>query len=246
MIELFFYPSPNGQKIAIALEEMELPWRLTFVDITRGMQFTPAFLAISPNNKIPAILDRETPGEPLALFESGAILLYLAERSGRFLTHEPQGRHRTLQWLFWQVSALGPMAGQAHHFREFAKEKVPYGIRRYTDEVNRLYGVLNRQLQEHEFVAGDYSIADIACWPWIVHYAWQGQSLDDFPALKRWYAAVGERPAVKRAMLHGRVRHSDGVGDAHLYGQTAATVEEQRQRAASLAPRHHPHADGED
>lgn len=233
MIELFYFPSPNGQKVAIALEEMELPWRLTYVDITRGMQFTPEFLAISPNNKIPAILDRETPGAPLALFESGAILLYLAERSGRFLPQDPMRRHSTLQWLFWQVSGLGPMAGQAHHFREFAKEKIPYGIRRYTDEVNRLYGVLEHQLQGHEFVAGDYSIADMACWPWVVHHAWQGQSLDDFPAVKRWFAAVGERPAVKRAMLHGRIRHSDEIGDTHLYGQTAAKVDEHRQRGTT-------------
>jgi glutathione S-transferase len=127
------------------------------------------------------------------------------------------------------------MAGQAHHFREFAKEKVPYGIKRYTDEVNRLYGVLEHQLRKHEFIAGDYSIADMACWPWIVHHAWQGQSLEDFPAVKRWHEAVGARPAVKRAMLHGRVRHSDEVGDTHLYGQTAATVDGHRRRHAGEA-----------
>ena len=231
MIELLFYPSPNGQKVAIALEEMDLPWKLTYVDITRGMQFTPEFLAVSPNNKIPAIIDHDTPGEPLALFESGAILLYLAERSGRFLPHDPLRRHSTLQWLFWQMAGLGPMAGQAHHFRQFAKEKVPYGIQRYTDEVNRLYGVLNHQLKGREFIADDYSIADMACWPWVVHHDWQGQSLDDFPNVKRWYEAIGERPAVQRAMLHGRVRHSDAIGDTHLYGQTAAKMDELRQRS---------------
>ena len=230
MIELFYFPSPNGQKIAIALEEMDLPWRLTFVDITRGMQFTPEFLAISPNNKIPAIIDRDTPGEPLPLFESGAILLYLAERSGQFLPQDPMRRHSTLQWLFWQVSGLGPMAGQAHHFRQFAKEKVAYGIQRYTDEVNRLYGVLEHQLKGKRFIADDYSIADMACWPWVVHHAWQGQSLDNFPNVKQWFDTVSERPAVKRAMLHGRVRHSDAIGDTHLYGQTAAKVDEHRQR----------------
>jgi len=228
MIELLFYPSPNGQKIAIALEEMELPYRITFIDITRGAQFDPAFLKVSPNNKIPAIIDHAFPGEPLALFESGAILLYLAERSGRFLRQEPAGRYRALQWLFWQVGGLGPMAGQAHHFRAFASEKVPYGIKRYTDEVNRLYGVLDHQLAQSEYVADEHSIADMACWPWVTHHERQGQDLANFPHVARWYAAVGARPAVQRAVRLGHERHADAVGHTHLYGQTAARVAAKR------------------
>lgn len=224
MIELFYFPSPNGQKVAIALEEMDIPYRVTPVDITRGAQFAPEFLRVSPNNKIPAMVDHAYPGEPLRLFESGAILLYLAERSGRFLPQDPFSRHRTLQWLFWQVSGLGPMAGQAHHFRKFAPEHVPYGVKRYTDEANRLYGVLEHQLRQQDYIAGAYSIADMACWPWIVHHDWQGQSLADFPAIAAWHARVAARPAVARALQLGRVQHSDAAGDQVLYGQTAATL----------------------
>jgi GST-like protein len=194
------------------------------VDITRGAQFDPQFLTISPNNKIPAIVDHEAPGGVLSLFESGAILAYLAEKTGLFLPLESSAKHAAMQWLFWQVGGLGPMAGQAHHFRAFASEHVPYGIARYTQEVNRLYGVLDRQLAIKEFVAGDYSIADMAIWPWIKPHERQGQNLEDFPALRRWFDAVGQRPAVRRALELGDERRADEEGHRHLYGQTAASV----------------------
>lgn len=224
MIDLYWYPSPNGLKVAIMLEECQLPYRTKLVDITRGAQFDPQFLKISPNNKIPAIVDHEAPGGVLSLFESGAILAYLAEKTGLFLPLESSAKHAAMQWLFWQVGGLGPMAGQAHHFRAFASEHVPYGIARYTQEVNRLYGVLDRQLAIKEFVAGDYSIADMAIWPWIKPHERQGQNLEDFPALRRWFDAVGQRPAVRRALELGDERRADEEGHRHLYGQTAASV----------------------
>lgn len=224
MIDLYWYPSPNGLKVAIMLEECQLPYRLKSVDITRGEQFDPQFLRVSPNNKIPALVDHEGPGGELPLFESGAILTYLAEKTGLFLSTEPRARYAALQWLFWQVGGLGPMAGQAHHFRAFASEQVPYGITRYTNEVNRLYGVLDRALALNEFVAGEYSIADMAIWPWIKPYERQGQRLEDFPSVQRWFRTVGDRPAVRRALQHGHERRADEEGHRHLYGQTAATV----------------------
>jgi len=224
MIDLYWYPSPNGLKVAIMLEECQLPYRLKHVDITRGAQFDPDFLQISPNNKIPAITDHEAPGGALSLFESGAILSYLAEKTGRFLPSGSREKHAVMQWLFWQVGGLGPMAGQAHHFRAFASEHVPYGITRYTQEVNRLYGVLDRQLTVKEFVAGEYSIADMAIWPWIKPYERQGQALEDFPAVKRWFTAMEQRPAVRRALVLGDERRADEEGHRHLYGQTAASV----------------------
>lgn len=225
MIDLYFYPSPNGMKAAIMLEECGLDYRIVFVDITRGGQFDPAFLAISPNNRIPAMVDHDAPGGPLELFESGAILTWLAEKTGRFMPAGVHGRYAVLKWLFWQVGGLGPMAGQAHHFRAFASEHVPYGIRRYTDEVNRLYGVMNRALGEREYLAGDYSIADMAAWPWVQPHERQGQRLEDFPQLKRWFETLAARPAVRRALALGHERHADREGYRHLYGQTAATVE---------------------
>ena len=224
MIDVYFYPSPNGLKIAIAVEEMELPYRMVPVNILRGEQFAPEFLAISPNNKIPAIVDHDVPGGSLPIFESGAILVHLAEKSGRFLPKDPHGRMRVLQWTFWQVGGLGPMAGQAHHFRAFASEVVPYGIRRYTDEVNRLYGVLDRQLAQTEFVAGDYSIADMACWPWVVPFERQGQRLEDFPNVRRWFDAVRARPGVERGYARGHERMADKQAYEFLFGQTAGTV----------------------
>ena len=224
MIDLYFYPSPNGLKIAIAVEEMALPYRIVPVNILRGEQFAPEFLAISPNNKIPAIVDNDAPGGPLAIFESGAILQYLAEKSGLFLPQEVHARMRVLQWTFWQVGGHGPMAGQAHHFRAFASEVVPYGIRRYTDEVNRLYGVLDRQLAQYEFIAGDYSIADMACWPWVVPFERQGQRLEDFPNVQRWFEAVRARPGVERGYARGHERMADKQANEFLYGQTARTV----------------------
>jgi GSH-dependent disulfide-bond oxidoreductase len=224
MLELFFYPSPNGLKVAIMLEECGLPYEIRFVNILRGAQFAPEFLAISPNNKIPALIDHDAPGGALSVFESGAILLYLAELSGRFLPQDRAARSVTLQWLFWQVGGLGPMAGQAHHFRAFASETVPYGIKRYTDEVNRLYGVLDRQLARHEFIAGDYSIADMAAWPWIVPHERQGQKLADFVHVKRWFEAVRTRAAVERAYRHGHEQAADREAYQYLYGQTAASL----------------------
>ncbi len=224
MIELHFYPSPNGLKIAMMLEECGLPYRIVEVDILRGAQFAPAFLRISPNNRIPAIVDTAAAGGPLSVFESGAILQYLAEKSGQLLPADPHGKYDVLQWLYWQVGGLGPMAGQAHHFRAFAAEVVPYGIKRYTDEVNRLYGVMDRRLADRPYLAGEYSIADIACWPWIVPHERQGQSLDDFPHVRRWFEAIRERPAVRRAYEKGHERMADAEAYQFLYGQTAQSV----------------------
>lgn len=224
MIDLYFFPSPNGLKIAIMLEECELEYQMKPVNIGRGEQFHPEYLAINPNNKIPAIVDRET---SIPVFESGAILIYLADKCGRFLARDPEIRMQTLSWLFWQVGGLGPMAGQAHHFRAFADEEVPYGIRRYTDEVNRLYGVMDRQLSENEYLAGDYSIADIACWPWVVPHERQGQALADFPHVQRWFEAVRERPGVQRGFALGHETMMDREGYKYLYGQTATMVDQQ-------------------
>ncbi|HEX7373599.1 MAG TPA: glutathione S-transferase N-terminal domain-containing protein [Steroidobacteraceae bacterium] len=224
MIDLYFYPSPNGLKISIMLEECALPYRIVEVNILRGEQFKPEFLRISPNNRIPAIVDQDAPGGPLAIFESGAILQYLAEKSGLFLPQAAHGRFDVLQWLYWQVGALGPMAGQAHHFRAFASEHVPYGIKRYTDECNRLYGVLDRRLADREFLANEYSIADIACWPWIVFHERQGQALETFPNVQRWFEAVRARPAVRRAYDRGYERMADSEAYQFLYGQTAQSV----------------------
>jgi len=227
MIELYFFPSPNGLKIAIMLEECGLPYEVKPVNIGSGEQFRPEYLAINPNNKIPTIVDRDT---GIAVFESGAILIYLAEKSGQFLTTDPEARMQTLSWLLWQVGGLGPMAGQAHHFRAFAEEEVPYGIRRYTDEVNRLYGVMDRQLSKNEYLTGEYSIADIACWPWVVPHERQGQTLDDFTHLKRWFETVRERPGVQRGFALGHEKIMDREGYRFLYGQTAAMVNEQKSR----------------
>lgn len=224
VIELFFYPSPNGLKATIMLEECGLPYRMTFVNILRGEQFAPDFLRVSPNNKIPAITDHgATPG-PVSVFESGAVLVYLAEKTGRFLPRDGAPRSEVLQWLFWQVGGLGPMAGQAHHFRAFAPEVVPYGIKRYTDEVNRLYGVLDRRLADREYIAGDYSIADMAAWPWIVPYERQGQRLPDFPNVQRWFEAMRTRPGVHRAYEIGHEKSADREAYKFLYGQTSATA----------------------
>ncbi len=231
--EFYFFPSPNGLKVAIMLEECGLAYEVKPVDIGRGEQFRPEYLAINPNNKIPAIVDRDT-GD--AVFESGAILIYLAEKTGRFLSAESAERMRTLCWLFWQVGGLGPMAGQAHHFRAFAEEEVPYAIRRYTDECNRLYGVMDRQLSDREYLAGDYSIADIACWPWIVPHERQGQDLAGFPNVQRWFEAIGARPGVRRGFALGHETQMDREGYRFLYGQTAAMVNEQADRFSTNEP----------
>ena len=221
MLQLYFFPSPNGLKPLILLEECGLPYELRQVNILRGEQFTPEFLAISPNNRIPALVDTE---RGVAIFESGAILVYIAKLAGRFMPAGTAERFDVLQWLFWQVGGLGPMAGQAHHFRCFAPEVVPYGVRRYTDECNRLYGVLERRLQDRDYVAGDYSIADMAIWPWIVMHERQGQRLEDFPRIAAWFERIRQRPAVRRAYAAGPERPADAEAYRYLYGQTARSA----------------------
>lgn len=222
MLIIYSFPSPNGLKISIMALESGLAHEVRTVDILSGEQFDPQFLKISPNNKIPAMIDVDAPGGPLALFESGAILEYMAEKSGKFL---PAARRWEIKvWLYWQMSALGPMAGQAHHFRKFAPEKPAYAVKRYTDEMNRLYGVLDRRLCGRDFIADELSIADFACWPWVRHHEWQGQSLDEFPCVKGWFERVSERPAVRRAISLGDVEAAPQEAYKFLYGQTAATL----------------------
>jgi GST-like protein len=202
MIDLYYWTTPNGHKISLFLEEAGLPYNVHPINISQGEQFQPHFLKIAPNNRIPAIVDHEPAdgGEPLSLFESGAILLYLAEKTGKFLPKDLRGRQTALQWLFWQMGGLGPMAGQNHHFSQFAPEKIPYAIKRYIDETARLYGVLNKQLADNQFVAGsEYSIADMAIYPWIVSHKWQSQNLEDFPHVLRWFNHIKDRPATVKA-----------------------------------------------
>ncbi|MBK5539446.1 glutathione S-transferase N-terminal domain-containing protein [Pseudomonas sp. TH05] len=202
MIDLYYWTTPNGHKISLFLEEAGLPYEVHPVNIGQGEQFKPDFLKIAPNNRIPAIVDHqpEDGGAPLSLFESGAILLYLAEKTGQFLPKDLRGRQEALQWLFWQMGGLGPMAGQNHHFSHAAPEKVPYAIKRYIDETARLYGVLDRRLADRDFVAGsEYSIADMAIYPWIVSYKKQSQHLQDFPHVQRWFNRIQARPATERA-----------------------------------------------
>src|SRR5215210_3983744 len=202
MIDLYYWTTPTGHKITLFLEEAGLEYRIIPVTISQGDQFKPEFLAISPNNRMPAIVDHEPEdgGAPVSVFESGAILLYLAEKTGQFIAKDLRGRVEVLQWLFWQMGGLGPMAGQAHHFRVYAPEKLDYAVDRYTKECNRLYGVLNKRLADRAFVAGnDYTIADMASYPWIVPHERQGQKLEDFPNLKRWFEAIKARPATMRA-----------------------------------------------
>ena len=227
MIDLYYWTTPNGHKITMFLEETGLPYRIVPVNIGTGAQFEPQFLAISPNNRIPAIVDHDPAGggAPLSVFESGAILLYLAEKSGRLLPAALRGRVETLQWLFWQVAGLGPMAGQNHHFARYAPEKIPYAIERYVKETNRLYGVLNKRLGGRDFLAGEYSIADIACYPWTVSHESQGQRLEDFPRLKRWFEAIRDRPATQRAYQKAKAINTNPTVTAEakriLFGQTA-------------------------
>lgn len=198
MIQLYSFATPNGQKIHIALEELELPYTAHCVDITRGEQFDPEFLAVSPNNKIPAILDEDGPdGAPIAVFESGAILIYLADKTGRLMPSDPRGRSQVLQWLMFQMASVGPMLGQAHHFRQYAPLHIDYAVDRYTKEARRIYRVLDRQLEGREWVSGDYSIADIAIFPWILPET-QGQHIEDFPHLAAWLERMRERPSVQR------------------------------------------------
>jgi len=232
MIDLYYWTTPNGHKITIFLEETGLPYKIVPVNINKGEQFKREFLAFSPNNRIPAIVDYEPSdgGGPLTLFESGAILLYLADKTGRFIPKDLRGRTETIQWLFWQMANLGPMAGQNNHFSNYAVEKLPYAMDRYRNEVNRLYGVLDRQLADCAFIADDYSIADMASYPWIVPHERQGQKLADFPNLKRWFEAVQARPAVVRAYEKAKEINPNPPGirtaeeRAILFGQTAASV----------------------
>jgi GST-like protein len=201
MIDLYYWTTPNGHKITMFVEEAGLEYRIIPINIGKGEQFQPDFLKIAPNNRIPAIVDQKPAdgGAPIPMFESGAILQYLAEKTGKFLSADLRKRWEALQWLFWQMGGLGPMAGQNHHFSGYAPEKIPYAIDRYVNETARLYRVLNTQLEGREFIAGDYSIADMASYPWIVPYERQGQKLEDFPNLKRWFEAIAARPATKRA-----------------------------------------------
>jgi GST-like protein len=230
MIELYYWPTPNGHKITLFLEETGLPYEIKPINIGAGDQFKPEFLAFSPNNRMPAIIDREPKdgGEPVTVFESGAILLYLAEKTGKFLPADVRGRFDVLQWLFWQMGGLGPMAGQNHHFVQYAPERIPYAMDRYVKETNRLYGVLDRRLADREFIAGDYSIADMASYPWIVPHKKQQQNLDDFPHLKRWFDAIRARPATERAYEKGAAISNTPVmteeGKKILFGQTAGVV----------------------
>lgn len=231
MIDLYYWPTPNGWKITLMLEECGLPYRVKPVNIGKGEQFQPAFLAISPNNRMPAIVDDDPPGggAPVAVFESGAILEYLAEKTGKFLPKDLRGKYQVMQWVMWQMGGLGPMCGQNHHFSQYAPEKIPYAIDRYVKETNRLYGVLNKQLEGKNFICGDLSIADFACWPWIVPYERQGQKLEDFPNLKAWFERMKARPAVAKGFAVGReLREQQPLmtdeAKKILFGQTAAVV----------------------
>ena len=200
-IELYTWSTPNGRKVSIALEEFGLPYSVHPVNIGKDEQFEPAFLEISPNNKIPAIVDPEGPdGTPVSVFESGAILLYLADKTGMFMPSTPRDRVAMHEWLMWQMGNYGPMLGQAHHFRRFAKEKLPYAIDRYTNETRRLYGVLDKRLGRAEYLAGEYSIADMATLPWAARHPWHGLELEEFPNVTRWFEALAARPAVQRGM----------------------------------------------
>jgi GSH-dependent disulfide-bond oxidoreductase len=226
MIELYYWHTPNGHKITMFLEEAGLNYRLHRVDIGKGEQFRPEFLAISPNNRIPAIVDTAPAdgGAAIPIFESGAILLYLAEKTGKFLPHDLRGRTEVIKWLFWQMANLGPMAGQNGHFNVYAPEKIPYAIDRYTRETARLYGVLDTQLEGRDFIAGDYSIADMASYPWIVSHARHKQNLDDFPNVERWFEAIRDRPATVKAYANAPASYSRPMTEDErkiLFGQTA-------------------------
>lgn len=230
MMELFFFPSPNGIKIAIMLEECGLPYRVTHVDITRGDQFHPDYAAMNPNSKIPSLIDHDAQGGPVTLFESGAILLYLAARSGRFFPPPiSDAYYHALPWLFWQIGHLGPMAGQTHYFRKFCEVRDSHASERFTNEMDRLYGVLENQLQGRDWILDDYSIVDMACWPWVYHHEWQGQDLQDLPAVQAWFERMAARPAVQRARELGLATEVDQDRYREvLHNQT-------RERAEALA-----------
>lgn len=226
MIDLYFWPTPNGWKISIMLEECGLEYRMKPVNIGAGEQFDPAFLALSPNNRMPAMIDHDGPdGQPIVLMESGAILFYLAEKTGRYLPGADEPRYRVMEWLMWQMGGVGPMFGQNGHFRLYATEQIPYAQKRYLDESNRLYGVLDGRLEGREYVAGDYSIADMALFPWFMLHRLQGITIDDYPNVRRWYDLVKQRPAVRRGVDLGRDlrRKPEDMGEEekkNLFGDT--------------------------
>lgn len=232
MIDLYYWTTPNGHKITMFLEEARLPYRIVPVNIGKGEQFAPAFLKISPNNRMPAIVDHQPAdeGAPISVFESGAILQYLADKSGQLLPADVRGRTEVMQWLFWQMAGLGPMAGQNHHFSQYAPQKLPYAIDRYVRETARLYAVLNKRLADREFIAGAYSIADIACYPWIVPHKNQRQDLADFPHLQRWFEAIAARPGTQRAYARSHEVNPksapvvDEASRKFLFGQDASSV----------------------
>ena len=232
MIELYYWTTPNGHKITIFLEEAGIPYKIFPVNIGKGEQFSSDFLKIAPNNRIPAIVDTAPAdgGQPIPVFESGAILEYLGDKTGKFLPRDARPRAEVVQWTYWQMGGLGPMAGQNHHFAQYAPEKLPYAIDRYVKETNRLYGVMNKRLADREFLAGAYSIADMACYPWIVPYERQGQDLAQFPHLKRWFEAIQARPATIRAYAKAKEINPsppaalDEAARKVLFGQTAAVV----------------------
>ncbi len=229
MIDLYFWPTPNGHKITIFLEEAGLDYKIIPVNINQGDQFKPDFLKISPNNRIPAIVDQDGKGGPISIFESGAILQYLGEKTGKFFPKDHRARWQVLQWLNWQMGGLGPMMGQANHFTSYAPQideecDHTYGRERYQNEVRRLFGVMDRALAENEFLAGDYSIADIACWPWVTRYERYDFNLSDWPNLNRWSDVIGARPAIERALKAGRKVRKDtkkltGAAKSNLYGK---------------------------
>jgi len=231
MIDLYYWTTPNGHKMTMFLEEAGLPYKVLPINIGKGEQFQPHFLKIAPNNRIPAMVDHAPAdgGEPISMFESGAMLVYLAEKTGRFLPADIRERAQVMQWLFWQMGGLGPMAGQNHHFGTYAPEKIQYAIDRYVGETGRLYGVLNKHLAGREFIASEYSIADMACYPWIVSHERQNQNLNDFPHLKRWFEAIAARPATVRAYEVAKTVNSqptvhDEEARKILFGQNAQTV----------------------
>ena len=230
MIDLYYWTTPNGHKITIFLEETGTPYRIIPVNIGKGDQFKPDFLRVAPNNRIPAMLDTDPAGggEPISVFESGAMLVYLGDKTSRFLPQALRPRTEVLQWLFWQMAGLGPMAGQNGHFNVYASEKIPYAMKRYVDETSRLYKVMDNRLADREFLAGDYSIADMACYPWVVPFKVHGQDLDQFKHLKRWFESIRTRPAVERAYalaatINTAAPMSDEVKKI-LFGQTASTL----------------------
>lgn len=231
MIDLYYWTTPNGHKITLFLEEAGLEYQIIPINIGKGEQFQPDFLTIAPNNRIPAIVDH-TPqdgGSPISVFESGAILQYLAEKTGLFLPKDLRQRTQTLEWLNWQMGGLGPMAGQNHHFNIYAPEKIAYAQERYIKETNRLYGVLNKQLADRDYIVGEYSIADMACYPWIVPHQAQSQNLDDFPHLKAWFERIAARPATQRAYAKAETINtqpsvSDEESRKHLFGQDASII----------------------